>query len=341
MKNTRHPPRPQRGAVTLTVCLLLLFILSLMSLYAARLGITELQLSNNEYRHGQAQSAAAAGLNRALAALRPEHLGNDGAALKGPAGSLPDGSRYASSLHPLGDRLVELIATGRAADGSSSQQLRQLAVFLPYLSRPPPATIIAHDAIHLGEGSVLHDSNGIRVWSGGPLYLAGLPVASKGMTCTDAALCPDDNHLTTLPPSAWLAQFFTLPLDQLRKAATSLPPGVDNSNGGLLLIDNAGAAPVTLRHTRIGSAKAPAILVITGDVAGISDSRIHGLLYIAGNFSGDVSGLILEGALICAGHIDIGSGFYLHHEAVLMKRLLQLGRFAKLPGSWRDFGFGP
>ncbi len=341
MKNTIHPPRLQCGAVTLTVCLLLLFILSLMSLYTARLSTIELQLSNNEYRHGQAQAAATAGLSRALAVLRPEHLGNDGAALKGPAGSLPDGSRYTSSLQRLGDRLLELIATGHAADGSSSRQLRQLAVFLPYLSRLPPATVIAHDAIHLGKGNLLHDSGGIRVWNGGALYLAGLPVVSKDTPCTDTALCPDDKRLAILPPSPWLAQFFTLPLDQLRQAATPLPPGADNGKGGLLLIDNAGAAPVTLRHMHIGSTKTPAILVITGDVAGFSDSRLHGLLYIGGNFSGDVNGLILEGALITAGHMDISGGFDLRHEAVLMERLLRLGRFAKLPGSWRDFGLEP
>ncbi len=334
-------PLPQRGAITLTACLLLLFILSLMSLYTARLSITGVQLSNNEYRHGQAMAAAAAGLARGLRALVPEHLDSQSAELKGPAGVLPDGSRYSSSLRPMGGHLIEIIATGRAADGSSLQKLRQTAIFLPYLSRPPPATVIARHAVHLGEDRVLHGSGGTRVWSGGPLYLAGLAVTAERMPCSVAALCPNDEHLATLTAATWLAQFFTLPLNLLRKSAAPLPSDPNGSSGGLLLMDNAGGAPVTLRNARIGSPQAPVILMITGDVAGISDSRINGLLYIGGNFSGDVSGLILQGALIVGGRIDIGSGYRIRRQAALMRRLLHLGRFARLPGSWRDFGHAP
>ena len=43
-------PARERGAATLSISLVLLFSLSLITLYSARVGVTEQKISANEYR---------------------------------------------------------------------------------------------------------------------------------------------------------------------------------------------------------------------------------------------------------------------------------------------------
>lgn len=61
-----HPPRRQRGISTLLISMLMLAILTVITLFAARYGVSEQRTSANEYRYKMAFHVAETGLNRSL-----------------------------------------------------------------------------------------------------------------------------------------------------------------------------------------------------------------------------------------------------------------------------------
>ncbi|GAB2494175.1 hypothetical protein GCM10027084_04470 [Pseudoxanthomonas sangjuensis] len=61
-----HPPRRQQGVSTLLIAMLLLAILTIITLFAARYGVNEQRTSGNEYRYKMAFHAAETGLHQSL-----------------------------------------------------------------------------------------------------------------------------------------------------------------------------------------------------------------------------------------------------------------------------------
>ena len=65
-KNSRqHPLTKQKGAAVLLVSIVLLIGVTLVVIFAARVGVIDQRISANEYRHKEAQAAAHAALNQA------------------------------------------------------------------------------------------------------------------------------------------------------------------------------------------------------------------------------------------------------------------------------------
>jgi len=62
--------RYQQGAATIVVTVILLFGVTLIALYAARVGILDQRISGNEYRHKEAFANAEAGMEQAASFLR-------------------------------------------------------------------------------------------------------------------------------------------------------------------------------------------------------------------------------------------------------------------------------
>lgn len=72
--HTGQPRRPQRGVATLTVVMVLFFVVSLVAAYAGRNSIFEQRTSANQYRSTQALEAAEAGLEWAIAMLNSSRI---------------------------------------------------------------------------------------------------------------------------------------------------------------------------------------------------------------------------------------------------------------------------
>lgn len=72
MNNTirNSPPRMQRGVSTLLMALLFLAILTVITLFAAKVGMSEQRSSGNEYRHKMTFQVAEAGLNQGIEFLK-------------------------------------------------------------------------------------------------------------------------------------------------------------------------------------------------------------------------------------------------------------------------------
>ena len=73
----RRAARPQRGAATLVVVMLLFFVVSLVAAYASRNLIFEQRTSANQYRSTQSFEAAEAGLEWAQAMLNSGRIDDD------------------------------------------------------------------------------------------------------------------------------------------------------------------------------------------------------------------------------------------------------------------------
>lgn len=68
----QSPPARQRGAVTLFVALIALVLITIMTVYTASVGVMDQRMSGNELRHQQAEAAAEAGLNQAVAYFKAQ-----------------------------------------------------------------------------------------------------------------------------------------------------------------------------------------------------------------------------------------------------------------------------
>lgn len=69
-KKAKSNPKFQRGAAVLLVSVVLLIAVTLLIMFAARVGILDQRISGNEFRHKEAFSNAEAGLDQAASFLR-------------------------------------------------------------------------------------------------------------------------------------------------------------------------------------------------------------------------------------------------------------------------------
>ena len=326
-----RPPRPapgyQRGAVTLTIAVLLMFIVSLLTLFSARLGTQALREAGASLQRARAMAAARSGIHAALSALRPAML--HGGETDGPAGILPDGSRYRSRIRKTAIRRLRITVMGRSGTGKA--WVHQEAAFLPYAAVIPPAAVMARGAADLGQGWVIPFPAGLRAWTGGTLVRRGR--VSTGVTCRRRGLCARDARLAALDAQAWRRRFLTLPLDLLDEAARAPGP----ADEGLYYAGGDAENPAMLEGMRLGSESSPALVVVEGDLAGLRHSRIHGLLYVSGDCLARAEDLVLEGALVVAGRLGLEGMYRIRHRPDILRTLQdRLGRFALLPGTWRD-----
>jgi len=65
LNNHKHSPSYQHGAATLLVSIVLLLGITLITIFAARVGVMDQRIAGNEYRHKEAQAAADAALDQA------------------------------------------------------------------------------------------------------------------------------------------------------------------------------------------------------------------------------------------------------------------------------------
>jgi len=65
LNNLKRPPPYQSGAATLLISIVLLIGVTLITIFAARVGVMDQRIAGNEYRHKEAQAAAGAALDQA------------------------------------------------------------------------------------------------------------------------------------------------------------------------------------------------------------------------------------------------------------------------------------
>lgn len=291
----------QHGVATLLTCVVLLFCIGLLSLYATHVAVTEQRLAANDIRARQALAAAQAGLDAALGTLPPSAL--DAAAfdlehqggVTGPAARLADGSGFATMFDTsdrMPDRADVLIvrSEGFSADETSRRTLRQTLVFVPWIIRPPSSPLVRPT---FGDSTSNED------------FFTGIFGGSREAVRTDA-------DSVSCPPC---------PAAQL------------GGGGRLVWIDS--SQEIVFTGGQIGSHERPLILIVDGDLRVRDETSVTGFIYVAGKLRAIPGRLVVQGALAVEGAID--GAVEVSHQQALLERLRRLGRHAKVAGSWADF----
>lgn len=349
----RAPPA-QRGAATLTVTVLLLFSMSLMMLYAVRVGVIEQRLAANDTRARAAFAAAQAGLARTLgglAALDRTTLEYDAAGeitLAPVEGILANGAEYAVEAHnralvPFDAGLLRLESRGSSGAGGDTRRATLLAAFAPLLPNVPPAPLVVRGGLAPAAALTLVNlERPVGAWTGGTYTPGGLldPRFSEPAPCGPFGICSDDARIGALTPEAFFGNTFGRPPPSLRSAArvarcapcdpAAIPPGTR-----LVWFENDGA-PVTIAAGRLGTEEQPVAVIVAGDFAPAGALEIHGLLFVLGDWLAGIAPLTVAGTVVVAGEAAGAGPAELIYDGGALEDLHRAGRYAVVPGSWID-----
>ncbi len=343
--NNRITGKYQAGITTLAITMLLLLLITIVSLSVARTGVTEQQISGNFYRERQAFAAAQAGLSTAVANLEWSHLNSlpPSTTIMGGSGALGSGATYTYTYRLFetasGIPLVELVAEGKAGDGSGNKILWQTARFAPPLVKQPDTPLTGRASVRLS-GALLNSS------IGAPLIRAGGSITHTppppGQGCSTPGLCPSDTTIGKLTETEFFSSYFGADKKTFSRLGAhyscDLCEGTADGQGSVIIqINNRQGAPIHLRNTTLGTLDDPVILLIDGNVHELSQVTLHGLLYTMGEIDAVADDVKIHGALMAEKDITLQGSLVLVYDTFILDKLISLGRFHMIPGTWRDF----
>lgn len=362
-------PLRQHGAATLAIALVLLFTISFITLFASRAMIFEHRTSINQYRATQAFEAAQAGMELGLANLNVASLRNtyirdtnsDG--IVDPATNTIDGSlpgalsyRIVYTNPTTGNLNLIRITSSGCADGcspctsscTSRATVGQLVRLQPMLSSAPTAALTAKGNVSLSGSVTVANTdtatNGATVHAGGTVSFGGSAsaVTIPGAPAA-ASVAGSDTTLSSLSDDNFFQSYFGNSKAKIQSAATQIAcSGVCNSQlDGLTgqTIWVTGDTQLTSNIT-IGSASAPVILIVDGNLQITGAATVYGVVYCTAltwdNTGGGTSQII--GAALAEGDFTAtGTPNPTYNSSVLQNLQNNLGVFAKIAGSWSDF----
>ncbi len=342
---TPRGKKEQMGIATLSISMMLLFIITIASLSTARISITEQLVSNNLYREKQAFEAAQASLESALDNLKVSFSGASPTAtlISGGSSKLNNGATYSYSYQFIDmnqdNFLVNIIATGYTDGGSSKRIVQQSAHFIPPLINTPIAPLTSRNSIWLSNVNITNNTAGPLAHSGGPITAIASP---QGSSCTQPTYCYTDSALTAMNKEEFFEYYFGLEKILLQGLSevydcTECGEVLDGQTGKIAWITQKSKDPVHLDDSNIGSQDEPILLIIDGDLSHLSNTTIYGLVYVTGEITSNNDNFNITGALITEDLATLQGNILLAYDAAVLANLDKLGRFARIAGSWRDF----
>lgn len=337
----KWPDKYQNGLATLATTLLLLFIITIASLWAARIGVTEQQISGNLHRERQAFAAAQAGLATALNKLQWQHL--NGPRPAGGTGMLDGGAAYAYtyrfSATPMGNTLIEMTARGESGDGPGERILRQTARFAPSVIKRPDAPLTGRASVDVSGAVISNVSGGPIIRAGGAIAYIPAPTAQG---CNPAASCVSDPLLGGMEEAGYFSSWFGIDKEAFTRLSTQYVcgqcKGIANQQiAVMIIISNGEDTPLSLENTTLGSPQDPVILVIDSDISRLSGITLHGLLYVTGDIDAPAHAVTIVGALVAGGDAGLRGNLELAYDGAVLDNLDKLGHFTVIPGTWHDF----
>jgi hypothetical protein len=311
----------QQGFATLTVALMISFLATFMTIYAAKVGVMEQRISANESRAEEAFAAAEAGIEEGIAYLRGNRKQIDSwgwTPCSSPTNlpcsaraneidkwkfiqNVEKSSNYAVkldevngsySLHFLrstdaptyAPAVFLVVAEGKSADGSGQAIVRQGVYFYLYSNMNiPDAPLMAGGDVNIsGSFSVSGNTN-----QGGLSVWARGGVTLGGSTQGSNIVIIDKNTLN--PPKPFPTDLFEyifgVPKEkqQVVKDEATVLTSCDtlDENSSGLYWIEGGCAPN--KKNNIGSKTAPVLLVVEGDIKLNGNQKIFGLVFAFSN----------------------------------------------------------
>jgi Tfp pilus assembly protein PilX len=190
----------------------------------------------------------------------------------------------------------------------------------------------------------------LSVWSGNAVTLGG-----NAATCVPGSNCSGQNKLSykqgnntinggdiahnhngfPADPFQYVFGVPTSQADTVKNKSTVLADcsSLTDASSGQIWVT--GDCHIT---SPVGSATAPAIIVVEGNVRMYGNPHVYGLIYKKGSGTIELTGnSVLWGGLVSDHAVDLGAGNYTFRYLDLSKILTNnTGGFAKVPGGWLD-----
>jgi hypothetical protein len=356
----------ENGAATLAITMILLFSLSLITIYSARVSVVEQRITANEYRARQAFEAAQAGLEQGVANLNDRvirkqiltDVNDDGLIDEQPlnltSSILTNDASYAISYRnhewPNQFRLIELDVTGSSDDGSSSAVLMQAMHIMPLLLVPPQASVTARNNVTSdGTIEVINTETDKSIMAGGTINLS----AGSHATTSTEGNSGIEEHSAELQdlaaPDTFFEHFFGMHQATVINQTIHLicnESACNDQDGQQIEPDDFPGENIWITgdatvDSDIGTEDLPVVLIVDGNLVLEEDISIQGLVYITENghmlYASDTG--FINGAMIVANDDFLVSGNLTIHynEDVLVPPRGGNGPFVAIAGTWRDF----
>ena len=258
---------------------------------------------------------------------------------------------------------------GGTGDGIATAQVT--VALRGALTRLPAATLTVAGTLAVPTGGAVlalqngsAAANGVTLHSAGPapgtgLALTGLPGAAPSGTvfASDTSLAPNAQAGFAAKDLRFAAVFGMQPQTYRRQPglpildcsggcnAVAINSAIERNPGRPVWL--AGSTGTVTIDGTIGSASAPALLIVEGDVAFSGGASFTGFLYSRVKDDGSATVWSLNGnttvvgAAMAEGNLSLGgssTGVSITYDEAALKALrLGSGTFVRVPGSWRDF----
>jgi hypothetical protein len=337
MKSNLYLIHKQRGMSTLIISTLLLFAISLISLFSTKSIVLEQKISANAYRSEQAFFNADAAINTISAALnqivadtkQPKQLQLDNAVLlqlQQESFGLAEVTQF--SANP---QMSTLNVIGYSDDKSSIRPASQLIAAVPIAGNGTGKAVnhplISRLGIELNDQLFIKNTYAAKsIWSGGDVFLgdsatyispiinsaAGeieLPITSGSGLSNGIDIIEKDFKLRQFSTKAFFENFLNESASFIKRLAkdnslylsVSDVSKVDGKSGLIWLGD--GEKQITLDNAQIGTKSNPVIMIVDssdGVFTTRGDITLYGLLYIRGHWS-QTGRISVYGAVIVEG----------------------------------------
>ncbi|VAW85227.1 hypothetical protein MNBD_GAMMA18-916 [hydrothermal vent metagenome] len=336
----------QQGIATLMTSLILLFSITMISLFSARINIVETQIAANDYRSKIAYEAAQGGLEAALASLQlveNRRFFHDNSGVKGadgfidsadisqPSVTLANGARYhLSYANPIQNdtSLIVVTVTGYSDDNMGIRTVTQTVQLLPL-------------PINIPRSGLLVGGNEINM------------INSRNITqkvCDSGSVDPPEyngiqskyrlSDGLTDPDTLFEKSFNT------RKAALKNRANIINCSncsashftgmeGGVAWIE--GDVRITGNGT-IGTADKPILIIVNGNLTMAGNNTYNGLIYATGNHEIEGGTSRVNGAVLVEKLFFAKGALCIDYNPDILNNVGKaVGSIGKVAGSWRDF----
>ncbi len=341
-----HPQtRKQQGVATLMTSLILLFSITMMSLFSAQVNVIETQIAANDYRSKMAYEAAQGGLEAAIATLQSvenraffhDSVGIEGAdgfidsaEIIQPGVTLANGTRYhISYANPIrhDTSLIVITVTGYSDDNTAIRTITQTIQLLPL-------------PINIPRSGLLVGGNKVDI----PHPPAIQAICDSDFVAQPRYATIQDNHELN-GESAGSGSLFEKSFNTSRAVLRNRASIINCSNcsnshfsgmgGGITWIE--GDTRITGSGT-IGTADKPILLIVNGNLTMAGNNTYNGLIYVTGNH--DVEGGVsnVNGAILVEKHHSTAGVLCINYNPAILNNIGKaVGPLGKVAGSWRDF----
>lgn len=341
------PNTTQRGAVTLIMTIVLLFAMTMVTIYTAKVSITEQRISNNEVTSTQAYEYAVAGIEQGIESLTRARVNLFNGADQELLDELDttaneDAPFYKVSYdnNDLNDdgSILRITSTGVSEDGSSTFTVELLVATRESIPNIPPVATLSHGQVSITGNTTIANltpaTSNVTIWSGGQTgctaAAANIAPGNNVPACSNSAgICAGDPVLSSMTSDDFFVNFFGVPFDDYpgtRVSSTTelvtalgsgerviiyTPPTTSSRRGG----STPSIGPSVAQS--IGTLANPVILIVKGDLRVTGNTDIFGLLYTTGNLDHAGNGAI-TGSTIAAGDINLtGTPNLTYNQAVI------------------------